>query len=61
LTIRPGVETFILACLHKVAEGVVSEKLKFDWDRLKGYMKKILPFAEMSRKKLSADKEAHLE
>ena len=54
---RPGNEAFILACLHEVAEGVVPGRVPFDWDRLKGNMKNILPFVENSRKKLSADQD----
>jgi len=54
---RPGNEAFILACLHEVAEGLVPGRVPFDWDRLKGNMKNILPFVENSRKKLSADQD----
>jgi len=36
---------------------VLRGKVPFDWDRLKGYVEKILPFAEKSRKKLSADQD----
>ena len=31
--------------------------MPFDWDRLKGNMKNILPFVEKSRKKLAADQD----
>ena len=54
---RPGNEAFVLACLHEVGEGVVPGRVPFDWDRLKGNMKNILPFVEKSRKKLAADQD----
>ena len=47
----------MLACLHEVGEGVVPGRVPFDWDRLKGNMKNILPFVEKSRKKLAADQD----
>jgi len=50
---RPGNETFVLACLHEFAEGVVPGRVPFDWVWLKGNMKNILPYVEKFRKKLS--------
>jgi len=54
---RPGNEASILACLHEVGEGVVPERVPFDRDRLKCNIKKILPFVENIRKKLSAEQD----